>query len=145
MTDGHNLAPSRGAIDAKLRAIDVKTGDEKFAADMGALSAGSPAVLDDRIIMGTDGGRIVCLADQSETAADADNRQIIVRDREFEESHAILKTLRASHALGEGDLETFDRIARAAVEGDPRWFVLGDANHQQLINTHFPSGHAAKS
>jgi outer membrane protein assembly factor BamB len=48
--------------DAKLRAIDVKTGDERFAADLGSLSAGSPAVLADRMIIGTDQGRVVCLS-----------------------------------------------------------------------------------
>jgi outer membrane protein assembly factor BamB len=67
--DRVNSAPAIGSgaalvsgCDAKLRAIDVKTGDERFAAEMGALSAGSPAVLPDRIIIGTDSGRIVCLA-----------------------------------------------------------------------------------
>lgn len=48
--------------DAKLRAIDVKTGDERFAADLGSLSPGSPVVLDDRIVVGTDQGRVVCLS-----------------------------------------------------------------------------------
>ncbi len=67
--DRVNSAPAVGfgaalvsGCDAKLRAIDVKSGKENFAVDMGALSAASPAVLDDRIIMGTDQGRIVCLA-----------------------------------------------------------------------------------
>jgi outer membrane protein assembly factor BamB len=67
--DRVNSAPAIGfgtalvsGCDAKLRAIDVKTGQEKFAADMGALSPGSPVVLADRILMGTDEGRIVAFA-----------------------------------------------------------------------------------
>jgi outer membrane protein assembly factor BamB len=47
--------------DAQLRAIDVTNGQEKFAADIGALAPGSPAVLADRVIIGTDQGRIVCM------------------------------------------------------------------------------------
>jgi outer membrane protein assembly factor BamB len=48
--------------DAQLRAIDLKTGAERFAIDMGALSGGSPAVLSDRMIIGTDQGHVVCFA-----------------------------------------------------------------------------------
>jgi len=47
--------------DAQLRALTVGAGEEKFAADIGALAPGSPAVLDDRIIIGTDQGRVVCM------------------------------------------------------------------------------------
>lgn len=50
--------------DAKLRAIDLKTGDERFAADLGSLSPGSPAVVNDRMIIGTDQGRVVCLSSE---------------------------------------------------------------------------------
>lgn len=48
--------------DAQLRAIDLKTGAERFTVDMGALSGGSPAVLPDRIIIGTDQGHVLCFA-----------------------------------------------------------------------------------
>src|SRR4051812_14578882 len=55
--DRVNGAPAIGfgaalvsGCDAKLRAIDLKTGNEKFAADLGALCPGSPAVLADRIV-----------------------------------------------------------------------------------------------
>jgi eukaryotic-like serine/threonine-protein kinase len=47
--------------DAQLRALSVGAGEEKFATDIGALAPGSPAVLDDRIIIGTDQGRVVCM------------------------------------------------------------------------------------
>jgi eukaryotic-like serine/threonine-protein kinase len=67
--DNVNSAPAIGfgaalvsGCDAKLRAIDVNSGEEKFVAELGALSPASPAVLDDKIIVGTDQGRIVCLS-----------------------------------------------------------------------------------
>jgi len=49
--------------DAKLLALNLADGKERFAAaDIGALSGGSPAVLEDRIVVGTDEGRVVCLS-----------------------------------------------------------------------------------
>ena len=48
--------------DAQLRAIDVDTGKERFAKELGALCPGSPALLPDRIVIGTDGGKVVCLS-----------------------------------------------------------------------------------
>lgn len=69
--DRVNSAPAIGwgaalvsGCDAKLRAIDLSSGEERFAADLGALSAGSPAVLKDRMIIGTDQGRVVCLSSE---------------------------------------------------------------------------------
>jgi outer membrane protein assembly factor BamB len=67
--DRVNSAPAIGfdaalvsGCDAKLRAIKLEDGTEQFAADLGSLSPGSPAVLDDRMVIGTDGGRVVCLS-----------------------------------------------------------------------------------
>ena len=48
--------------DAQLRAIGIDDGKERFAREMGALCPGSPALLPDRIIVGTDGGRVICLS-----------------------------------------------------------------------------------
>ena len=48
--------------DAQLRAIDADTGKERYAKELGALCPGSPAVLPDRIVIGTDGGKVVCLS-----------------------------------------------------------------------------------
>src|SRR5688500_8828101 len=48
--------------DAKLLAIDIATGNEKFATDVGGLAPGSPAVLDDRIIVGTGEGFVVAVS-----------------------------------------------------------------------------------
>jgi outer membrane protein assembly factor BamB len=65
--DRINGAPAVGwgltfvsGCDAVLRAIDLTDGKEKFATDLPALSPASPALLDDRIVLGTDGGKIVC-------------------------------------------------------------------------------------
>jgi outer membrane protein assembly factor BamB len=46
--------------DAQLRGIDLASGEEKFTADLGALSPGSPAVADQKIVVGTDGGHVLC-------------------------------------------------------------------------------------
>ena len=48
--------------DAKLRGLDVQTGQEKFAFDLGALAPGSPAIFEGGIVIGTDSGRVVCLS-----------------------------------------------------------------------------------
>jgi outer membrane protein assembly factor BamB len=48
--------------DAQLRAIDIKTGNEVFAAELPALAPGSPACLADRLIIGTDRGHVVAMA-----------------------------------------------------------------------------------
>ncbi len=47
--------------DAQLRALKLTDGQELFATDIGALAPGSPAVLNDRIVIGTDQGRVVCM------------------------------------------------------------------------------------
>ena len=69
--DRVNSAPAIGwgaalvsGCDGKLRAIDLKTGEEKFAGELGAVSAASPAVLTDRMITGTDQGRVICLSSE---------------------------------------------------------------------------------
>jgi outer membrane protein assembly factor BamB len=48
--------------DAQLRAIDIKTGNEVFAAELPALAPGSPACMSDRLIIGTDRGRVVAIS-----------------------------------------------------------------------------------
>jgi outer membrane protein assembly factor BamB len=48
--------------DAKLLALNMADGTERFTAGLGAVSGGSPAVIDGRLIVGTDGGRVVCLS-----------------------------------------------------------------------------------
>ena len=64
--DRINSAPSIGnglafftGCDAQLRAIDIDKGEERFAIDMGALSGGSPALVNDKLVIGTDGGRVI--------------------------------------------------------------------------------------
>src|SRR5687768_11419633 len=78
--DRINAAPSIGrglayftGCDAQLRAIDLEKGVEKFTADLGALSGGSPAFVQgedaskDRIVAATDQGRVVCLSGDGKT------------------------------------------------------------------------------
>jgi len=67
--DRVNSAPAVGngmtfvsGCDAHLHGISLKDGSEKFAFDLGALTGGSPALLPDRLITGTDGGRVVCVS-----------------------------------------------------------------------------------
>lgn len=48
--------------DAILLALNLSDGRERFHAEMGALSAGSASVAGDRIVIGTDLGRVVCLS-----------------------------------------------------------------------------------
>jgi outer membrane protein assembly factor BamB len=47
--------------DAQLRALNNADGSERFVSDLGALAPGSPAVLADRMVIGTDEGRVVCM------------------------------------------------------------------------------------
>lgn len=58
---GHGLAFVSGC-DAQLRGIDIASGKEKFSADLGALAPGSPVFVNDRLIVGTDQGRVVCFS-----------------------------------------------------------------------------------
>ena len=72
--DRINSAPSIGALpdgrwvalfsgcDSHLRAIELKAGNEVFATEMGALAPGSPVMLKDRIVIGTDRGHVLCYA-----------------------------------------------------------------------------------
>lgn len=48
--------------DAQLRAVNMETGAELFARDLGALCPGSPALLPDRLVVGTDGGKVLALS-----------------------------------------------------------------------------------
>lgn len=67
--DRVNATPSVGGgmtfvsgCDAMLRGIDLQTGQEKFAAELTALAPGSAAFLKDRVVVGTDQGRVVCIS-----------------------------------------------------------------------------------
>ena len=44
-----------------MRALGAADGKEKFVSDIGALAPGSPAVLGDRIVIGTDEGHVLCM------------------------------------------------------------------------------------
>lgn len=67
--DRINAAPSIGngmafvsGCDAQLRGFDIATGQKKFAVDLGAYAPASPAFVKDRIVTGTDQGRVVCVS-----------------------------------------------------------------------------------
>ncbi len=47
--------------DAQLRAIKAADGSEQWSTDIAALAPGSPAIASDRIVIGTDQGRVVCV------------------------------------------------------------------------------------
>jgi outer membrane protein assembly factor BamB len=59
--DGAGAAYFTGC-DARLLALNLKDGSEKFAVDLGGLAPGSPAVLDDRIIAATGEGTVLALS-----------------------------------------------------------------------------------
>ena len=61
---------------------------------------------------------------------------------EIDEADAILKALATSSALEHDDFRTIDAMARLALAGDDRWFVLLDVNAKQLLNTRLPFGTA---
>lgn len=63
-----------------------------------------------------------------------------VVDREMLEADAILRTLAASQALADANFDAVDGIARRALLNDRRWFVLGDARYEQIVNTLVPFG-----
>lgn len=48
--------------DAQLRAFSLADGKERFAADLGMLSGGACAIADQRVVAGTDQGRVVCFS-----------------------------------------------------------------------------------
>jgi len=59
LADGRRVALFSGC-DSTLRALELKEGKEIFAAEMGNLAGGSPAVAGDRIVVGTDRGHVLC-------------------------------------------------------------------------------------
>jgi two-component sensor histidine kinase len=63
---------------------------------------------------------------------------VVATDRQIGQGQSILQTLAVSPALYAGDLPTFERQARAAVQGGG-WIVLAD-NHGQRVNTRRPVG-----
>jgi outer membrane protein assembly factor BamB len=60
-SDGGGAAYFTGC-DARLLALNLKDGTERFAVDLGGLAPGSPAVLDDRIIAATGEGTVLALS-----------------------------------------------------------------------------------
>ncbi|USQ93844.1 sensor histidine kinase [Caulobacter sp. RL271] len=63
----------------------------------------------------------------------------LATDRQIEQGHSVLQGLAVSPALAEGDLATFEKQAREAVQGREGWIVLMTMD-RQLINTRIPPG-----
>ncbi|MFN7140131.1 MAG: GAF domain-containing protein, partial [Limisphaerales bacterium] len=61
-------------------------------------------------------------------------------DLQLGQYEALLKGLATFPSLNRGDIEAFDRAARAVVSGRDIWVVLADETGQQLINTRVPRG-----
>lgn len=99
--------------DARLRAIDLKDGKERYAADIGALCPGSPAILEDRLVMGLDGGRVVCYS--------ADGQKQLWNYKEIGDGAMVY----GSPAVAEGIAVVGARDrhvhAMSAVDGKPLW------------------------
>ncbi len=91
---------------------------------------------------------LLARAEYSDSRA-RDERQLVATtralalatDRQIGQGQSILQTLAVSPALIAGDLPTFERQARAAVQGGDGWVVLLDGQ-RQLLNTQSPPGAA---
>ncbi|HEX9464757.1 MAG TPA: ATP-binding protein [Alphaproteobacteria bacterium] len=64
----------------------------------------------------------------------------LVVDRQIGQAQTLLEALATSPYLEAGNLEAFDRQARAAIRTDGLWLVLLDPNYQQVVNTSVPRG-----
>ena len=137
--DRINAAPSIGALpdgrwvalfsgcDSHLRAIELKAGNEIFSAEMGALAPGSPVMLKDRIVIGTDRGHVLCYALDGKPLWDYDK----VKDEAM---------VYSSPAVAEGIVVAGARDrqvhAMALADGKPLWTFAtrGDVDSSPLIS-----------
>ena len=126
LPDGRMIALVSGC-DSRLRAIDLKEGKEVFAAEMGALSPSSPVMLKDRILVGTDGGHVLCYSPEGKPVWDYDK----VHDAAM---------VYASPAVAEGIVVTGARDrhvhAMSLADGKPLWTFAthGDVDSSPLIS-----------
>lgn len=106
--------------DAKLRGIDVATGKEKFALDLPSIAPGSPALVGDRLVIGTDGGSVTCVAaDGSKTHwtyEDVKDRAMVYASPAVADGLVVVGARdRQVHAI---DLRTGKRVWAFATRGD---------------------------
>jgi outer membrane protein assembly factor BamB len=141
LPDGRMIALVSGC-DSRLRAIDLKEGKEVFAAEMGALSPSSPVVVamadshahpqpvatrNDRIIVGTDQGHVLCYSSDGKPLWDYDK----VKDGAM---------VYASPAVSDGIVVTGARDrhvhAMSLADGKPLWTFAthGDVDSSPLIS-----------
>jgi outer membrane protein assembly factor BamB len=50
--------------DEKFLALNMSDGKPRFAVEMGAVSGGSPLIIDKQAVIGTDGGRVICFSSE---------------------------------------------------------------------------------
>ena len=110
--------------DATLRAVRMDTGKQVFGAAMPALSGGSPAVLEDRIVVGTDQGHVAAFSPQGKQLWDYDqigNEAMVYSSPAVADGLVVVGARdRSVHAIDAGTGEakwTFE--ARNDVDGSP--------------------------
>lgn len=110
-----NDAALVSGCDAKLRAIKLADGAEQFAADLPALAPGSPAVLNDRIVIGTDSGRVVCLS--------GDGSKQLWEYKGIESGAMVYSSAAASAELGVAVVGARDRQVHGIdlMSGEQKW------------------------
>ncbi len=137
--DRINAAPSIGALpdgrwialisgcDSKLRAITLKEGTEVFAAEMGALAPGSPVMLKDRIIIGTDRGHVLCYSLEGKPLWDFDK----VKDEAM-----VYSTPAVADGIVVAGARDRQVHAMALADGKPLWTFTtrGDVDSSPLIS-----------
>jgi outer membrane protein assembly factor BamB len=126
LADGRRIALFSGC-DAHLRAIELKEGKEVFDIEMAALAPGSPVMLKDKIILGTDRGHVVCYTAEGKPVWDFDK----VKDEAM---------VYSSPAVSEGIVVAGarDRLVHAMnlADGKPLWdfATRGDVDSSPLIS-----------
>jgi outer membrane protein assembly factor BamB len=113
--------------DAKLRGLSLEDGKEQFAFDMGAISGASPAVVGDRLYLGTDQGHVLCLSLDGKT-------------RHWQRDIAEGPMIYASAAVAEGIVVVGARDRKVygfhAADGTPAWEfkTKGDVDSSPVIS-----------
>ncbi len=121
---GHGAAFVSGC-DQHLRAMSLKDGKELFSVDLGALAPGSPAVLSDRIVVGTDGGRLLCYSADGKktlwTFEDVEDKAMVYSSPAVADGFAVVGARdRAVHAVNlETGKEAWSFKTRGDVDASP--------------------------
>jgi outer membrane protein assembly factor BamB len=133
--DRVNSAPAIGngmayisGCDAQLRGISIADGKQKFEMELPNLAPGSPALVGDRVIIGTDGGRLLCVA--------ADGSKTLWTYSDFKEQAMVY----ASPAVEDGIVVVGARDSRVhavgLADGKKKWTfgTRGDVDSSPVIS-----------